>query len=340
MRVDKDSTAADAFLIQGVVAQAGAAGNQDKLVVVWQSLSGSGATVTTNVFLQRSLDGGATWLAQDLRVNSVAGDAEQPVIATDGNGKAFIAWRDSRNGKAEVYAATYDAIANTLGANTPVSGGQPSEQITIAANTGGPNVYIAWTDLRSAKKAIRLARSTNSGTTYSADGVIVNADSTFADASSPALAASMQRVGVAWEDTRSGLSDIRVSVSLDAGATLPLTTARTDLGSTPGTSASTRPRITFGAGQEVFVTWEDARNGERDIYANHSFDDGVNFQPLELRLDVGLAGAPSPLGAAASRSPFIVTDAAGTRGIVVWNDYRTSTGTNGANGDIYANRFE
>jgi len=53
-----------------------------------------------------------------------------------------------------------------------------------------------------------------------------------------------------------------------------------------------------------------------------------------------MPGAPSPLGAADSRSPFIVTNSAGMRGIVLWNDYRTSTGTNGANGDIYANRFE
>ncbi len=339
-RVDKDATGADAFLIQGAVVQAGAMGNQDKLVVVWQSLSGTGSAVTTNVYLQRSVDGGATWLAQDLRINSVAGEAEQPVVATDGNGHAFIAWRDARNGKAEVFAATYDAIANTLGPNVPVSGGQPAEQIAMAANAGGPNVYIAWTDLRAAKKTIRMARSTDSGANYSVDGAIVNVDSTFADASSPTITASMQRVALAWEDTRSGLPDIRVSVSLDAGATFPTTTARADLGSVAGTGASTRPRIAFGTGQNVFVTWEDARNGQRDIYANNSFDDGLNFQPNELRMDVGMAGAPSPLGAADSRSPFIVTNAAGMRGIVVWNDYRTATGTNGANGDIYANRFE
>lgn len=339
-RVDKDNTNADAFLIQGVVAQAGAAGNQDNLVVVWQSLSGTGSNVTSNVYLQRSVDGGATWLAQDLRINSVAGAAEQPVIATNGAGQAFIAWRDSRNGKSEVFAATYDAIGNVLGTNTAVSGGQPAEQITIAANAGGMNVYIAWTDLRTTKKAIRMARSTDSGANYSTDGKVINVDSTFADASAPTLTAGMQRVALAWEDTRSGFPDIRVAVSLDGGATFPMQTARADLGSTAGTSASTRPRITLGTGQNVFVTWEDARNGQRDIYANNSFDDGFNFQPNELRMDVGMTGAPSPMGAADSRTPFVVTNAAGMRGIVVWNDYRTAAGANGSNGDIYANRFE
>lgn len=339
-RVDKDATGADAFLVQGVVAAAGAAGNQDKLVVVWESLTGTGSTVTTNVFLQRSLDGGATWLAQDVRVNAVAGAAEQPALATDGNGKAFIAWRDSRNGKPEVFVATYDAAANMLGANVPVSGGQAAEQITIAANAGGPNVYVAWTDLRLAKKTIRLARSSDSGANYTPDGAIVNVDSSFADASSPTIAASMQRVALAWEDTRSGLPDIRVTTSFDAGATFPMTSARADLGATAGTSASTRPRIAFGTGQRIFVTWEDTRNGQPDIYANHSFDDGANFQPLELRMDVGMPGAPSPAGMADSVTPFIMTNAAGMRGIVVWNDFRTSAGANGVFGDVYANRFE
>ena len=336
-RVDKDATSADAFLVRGVVAKTGAA---DTLVVVWQSLSGTGANVTTNVFLQRSTNGGTTWLASDLRVNSVIGQAEQPAIATDGNGKVFLTWRDARNGKSEVFADVYDTTAGTLSGNVAVSGGNPSEQITIAADAGGPNVYIAWTDLRSAKKVIRMSRSINSGAAFQGDGVIVNADSTFADASSPALAAGASRVVVAWEDTRSGVADIRVNHSVDAGATWQPTSARADLGTVAGTSASTRPRVALGSAGLVFVAWEDARSGQRDIFANHSKDGGTTFQPLDLRMDVGMVGALSPPGGADSRSPFIVTNAMGTRGVVNWIDNRTAAGANGANADIYTNYFE
>jgi Notch-like protein len=338
VRADKDATSADAFLVRGVVAQPGAA--QDTIVVVWQSLSGTGANVTTNVYLQRSLDSGQTWLAQDLRVNAVLGKAELPAMASDGNGKVFLAWRDLRNGLSEVYADVYDATAGTLLGNTALSAGNAAEQITVAADPGGPNVYVAWTDLRAAKKVIRLNRSTNAGATFAADGAVVNVDSTFADASNPAVAATAGRVAVAWEDTRSGLADIRVNHSENAGATWLLTTPRADLGTVPGTSASIAPSIAFGAGARVFVTWEDARNGKRDIYANHSFDQGTTFQPIDLRLDVGNAGAPSPLGAADSRSPFIVTSAAGTRAVTLWIDYRTAAGTDGVNGDIYTNLFQ
>jgi hypothetical protein len=336
-RVDKDATNADAFLVRGVVAKPGM---NDALVVVWESLSGTGASVLTDVYLQRSLDNGQTWLAADLRVNSTAGKAELPSLATDGNGHAFIAWRDARNGKSEVYADVYDIATGKLAGNKAISGGNPAEQISIAADAGGPNVYIAWTDLRAAKKAIRLNRSTDSGATFGADGVIVNPDSTFADASNAALAAAGGRVVVAWEDTRSGLPDIRLNHSEDAGATWMAATSRADLGSVPGTSASTSPKVAFGVGDLVYVAWEDARSGQRDIYTNHSFDKGTTFQPDDVRMDVGMMGAPSPAGAADSRSPFIVTNNAGTRGITVWIDNRTATGTNGAAADIYANFFQ
>ena len=336
-RADKDAATADAFLVRGVVAQAGA---PDQLVVVWQSLTGTGANVLTDIFVQRSLNGGVTWNAADLRVNAVMGVAETPVLATDGAGRAFIAWRDQRAGASEVYAAVYDATTGMLSANQPISAGQPSEHITLAADAGGPNVYVGWTDLRDAKKAIRVNRSVNSGAAFGADGVIVNPDSTFADASAPALAARAGRVIVAWEDTRSGLPDIRVNHSEDAGATWPMQTSRADLGDTAGVSAATRPSLAFGSGNRVFVTWEDNRDGQRDIYANHSNDMGTTFQPLDLRMDVGNAAAPSMPGLADSRSPFLLTNAAATRGVVVWIDNRTAAGVTGVNADIYASFFQ
>jgi hypothetical protein len=336
VRVDKAAGTADAFLVRGVVAQSGA---QDTIVVVWESLTGTGANVKTDVFLQRSTDNGSTWLAADLRVNAVQGFGELPAVATDGNGKVFIAWRDQRAGKSEVYADVFDTATGMLAGNKAISAAQPAEQITIAADPGGPNVYVAWTDLRAAKKVIRLNRSGDSGATFGADGVIVNPDSTFADATSPALAAKGGRVVVAWEDTRSGPADIRVNHSEDAGATFLPTTSRADRGDAMG-SAATRPSIAFGSGDLVFVAWEDARSGERDIYANHSFDKGTTFQPNDIRLDVGAPGAPSPVGGADSRSPFIVTNALGNRGIAVWIDNRTTAGATGLNADIYTSFFE
>ncbi len=337
VRIDTDTTDADTFFIRSAVVQAG---TPDKIVVVWESLSGTGANVTTDIFLQASSNGGITWRTTDLRVNSVVGVAELPVLATDGLGRAFIAWRDQRAAKAEVYADVYDVTTGTLSGNKQISAGNPGQSISITANAGGPNVYVAWTDLRAPKKVIRVNRSTTSGAAFAADGTIVNPDSTFADADAPTIIAKAGNVVVAWEDTRNGLSDIRVNHSANAGATWLPQTSRVDLGSTPGVAASTQPSLAFGSGNLVYVTWEDARNGKRDIYGNHSFDAGTTFQPLDLRLDVGMTGAPSPSGGADSRSPFMLSNAAGTRGVAVWVDYRTTMGITGVNADIYSNYFQ
>ncbi len=338
VRVDHLPSSADSFYPRVVVANPQAA--SDDLVVVWQSITGSGTNVQTDVYLQRSLDGGATWLPSDLRVNSVAGVAEAPSLSTDGLGHAYIAWRDQRNSASEVFFDAYDVAAGTLAGNKPISAGNPSQDIQVVGASGNARVYVAWTDLRGSKSNIRVNSSANGGATFGADGTIVNPDSTFADASSPDLIATGARAFVGWEDTRSGKSDIRVNASADGGGTWASSTARADLGSNAGSSSSFEPKLAFGASSRLYVAWQDRRNGRGDIYVNHSFDLGVSFQPDDLRLDVGGPGAPSPLGAADSRSPFCFSTNGGARGVSMWIDNRTSTGTNGTFSDVYVSYIQ
>jgi hypothetical protein len=307
------------------------------LVVVWQSLSGTNVSPQNDVYLQRSLDGGATWLAADVRVNGVAGKADSPVLATDGVDAVYVGWRDARNGAPAAYFDVYKPSTGTLLGNKVLSANQPVQDLAIAAGAGTGNVHVAWTDLRAAKRTIRVSSSTNFGATVPADGVVVNPDSTFADAGKAAIAATAARVAVAWEDTRSGQPDIRVNVSINAGTTWQAITSRVDLGSPAGSKASLTPSIALAPNARVWVAWSDERSGARDIFVNHSFDGGLSFQPKDLRLDVGQTGAPSPAGAADSRSPFVLMNAAGSRANVVWLDARTSTGTQGLNADVYTN---
>jgi hypothetical protein len=338
VRIDHRGSTEDSFFPRIVVAKA--ENNSDDLVAVWETISGTGASTQTNIYLQRSLDGGATWLASDLRVNSTAGVAETPAIATDGAGHVYIVWRDQRAGGSEVYGATYDTATGVLSANVALSDGNAAEQIVVTAASGTGNAYVAWTDLRAAKKAIRMNRTSNTGQAFLSDGVLVNTDSTFADAGRPDVTAVGSRVAIAWEDTRSGKSDIRVKVSSNAGVTFPASSARADLGDVAGVSSASAPRLALGTGQTLFVVWEDERNGKKDIYVNHSFDGGVAFQPDDIRLDVGRPDALSPAGGAESRSPFIFATQAGTRGVSLWLDNRTATGTNGTAADVYTSFIE
>ncbi len=333
VRVDSVVPGEDAFFVKATVAQSGA---NDVIAVVWQSFNV--ATATNDIYVRGSVDGGQTWVGPELRVNTVVGMATRPVIASDGAGTVFIAWRDLRNNVTEAFVDVYDVATNSLSGNLSVSNGNDTESITVAADTMS-NVYVAWTDLRSANTTARLNTSNDSGANWDLDGSIINTASTFASSSNPELAVLDGRIAVVWQDTRSGLDDIYLSQSEDAASTWS-TPTRVDLGDGRGASRGVDPVVAFGQGDDVYVTWQDLRNGLPDIYVNHSFDRGLSFQPNDTRMDVGGPGAPSPLGAADSRRPFLALDAAGLRATVVWTDYRTTVGTNGIFGDIYANFYE
>ncbi len=325
VQAEKSATAnSDSFLVRGVFA--GTAGANDRIAVVWQRLNGT----SRDVMLQASSDGGATWLASDIRVNGTAGKAEMPAIASNGNGKVFIAWRDGRGGQPEVYVDVYDFGTGSLAGNKKLSVGNPTQAPAIAADGAG-NVHVVWTDLPvNERKRIRAATSKNAGATFGAS-VVINTPA-FADASTPTVVAQSGRAIVAWEDNRSGLSDIYVNVWSSTTSTWWAQAVRAD-GGARGAYKSTRPRVAFGAGDTVYVTYQEYRgtgaNDQADVYANFSWDGAQTFQPKDFRLDPGTAGA------ADSTSPFVTAPAPGSTPIFVWLDNYTTSGPS-QEADVYA----
>jgi hypothetical protein len=327
VQAEKSAAAsADSFFVRGVVA--GQDGANDQLVLVWQVLSGT----SRDVFLQASSDGGTTWRASDLRVNAVAGKAELPSLATDRHGHAFVAWRDGRGAQPEVFFARYDVAAATLSANVRLSVGNPTKPPIVAADDQG-NVHVAWTDLPPDpdKKRIRVATSTNRGVSFSASAV-VNTPA-FANADTPHIVAHQGRAVAVWEDNRSGLSDIYANVWL-SGSWRPQA-SRADAGPR-GAYRSTAPKVAFGAGSRVFVTYQEYRGTgtftQADVHANFSEDLAQTFQPVDVRLDPGAAGL------ADSITPLVTAPGAvgpGGESVVVWLDNLAGTAPS-ANVDVYA----
>ena len=321
--------AADAFYVRGIVA--GQAGSSDQIVLVWQVLNGA----SRDIYLQASSDGGASWLASDIRVNSVAGKAELPAVATDGQGHAFIAWRDSRGTQPEVFVDVYDVSGAALSGNERVSDGNPTKPPVIAADSQG-NVHVAWTDLPSnGEKSIRVASSTNTGGTFGSS-VVINTPA-FADADTPDIVARAGRALAAWEDNRSGLSDVYVNVW--SQGSWRTSASRAD-GGPRGAYKSTRPKVAFGSGNRVFVAYQEYRgtgdNDQADVHANFSLDGGVTFQPNDTRVDLGAAGV------ADSNSPFVVAPGSsgpGNEPLIIWVDNLDGT-TAAQNSDVYAARLD
>jgi hypothetical protein len=118
----------------------------------------------------------------------------------------------------------------------------------------------------------------------------------------PAVASNGRDYFVVWTDTRSGNSDIygaRVSASgsvLD-GTGVPISTA---------SGAQGYPAITWDGARYV-VVWEDARNGDKDIYL-------ARVSPAGSVVDAeGIAIATGSLD---DREPHVASD--GTNSLVAW----------------------
>jgi len=135
-----------------------------------------------------------------------------------------------------------------------------------------------------------------------------------------AVACASTNVYVGWIDQRTGTSDVFVASSNDRADTWN-GDVRVD------TDASAAGGVDFvqlnAAGDNVYVAWEDTRDGARDVRFTTSTDGGGTWLDDDLRLDTDAAGA------ADSRLPRLDIDA--DQVYVVWRDAR-----NGEN-DIYAN---
>ncbi|MFO0658629.1 MAG: hypothetical protein U0165_02165 [Polyangiaceae bacterium] len=370
----------DCYNPQGVIVRrdTNATGTSDVIAVVWSEISGTAVAPKRNIYLRYSTDGGTTWLpngstlaTKRIQINaSGPGFGELPVVASDGAGMVYVAWRDRRqisgNSRQMVRFARVDltdpvnspptAVLNEVTLQPTNNATANAEQIVIAA--AGSNVNVAWVDLRQNAanvniKTIRVATSSNKGATWKQvggqnDGEIVDPDGQFADASSPALAARGNDIAVAWEDTRSGRSDIYVNVSADGGVTWQTTTARADQGDGLGSTFSYTPAIAWGptGTSTVFVAWQDLRFSGTSILNNVSIDGGKTFvartaagadEGLPARMDLYSGNTGN---AATSQVPSIITTTSGTsQASVVWVDFRTGAGTDGSNGDIYARRL-
>jgi len=283
-----------------------------------------------NVFFNRSLDSGTTWLSRDVQLNTSAprpGAANEAEIACSGS-RVFVTWYDDRNGSNDIYFnRSLDGGTTWLEADVRLDTGSPpgaahSFRPQIAAV--GSSVFVVWDDSRngggwSGPYDIYFNRSLDGGATWLPTDIRLDTSPWHSVGS--CIAAAGTAVYVAWlEDgpPYSPYSELYFNRSVDSGTTWLATEVRLNTGVPPGTTWCLSPRIAAEQ-SSVFVTWFDGRNTtgspKFDVFFNRSVDRGATW-PADVRLDTG-----SPPGQASSTSPVMA--AAHDGGVyVVWLDDR------------------
>ncbi len=313
-----------------------AADGNGNVAVVWEDfVEGAGATDSyRNIYLASSSNYGAGWNG-DVRVNqapALVADAYATVarVAFGAFARILVVWVDQRDGAGDIYVNRSDDLgaswlAGDMRLDTDTAGAGASKFPRIVADGLG-GVFVAWQDLRSQVSSdIYYSYSDDDGETWLGSDLWLDNEGAVHDSYEPRLVLGRPGyVHVAWRDFREGLPRIRVASSADSGVSY----APSVIASTIDTYVY-KPQLASDGLGTVLVAFaaDDPGTGLRDVYVNYSLDDGLHFQPADVRLDTGTAA-----GVADS---FTVGLGAGSGGSanVVWVDTRTG----GINGDIYFN---
>ena len=316
LRLDTDPAGA----ADSILPQISSSGNH--VYVVWEEARNS---LSRDIYFNRSIDGGATWLPNDIPVDTNLGKTLSliPQITSDGS-NVYVVWRDDRSAAYKVYFdRSTDGGLTWLSSDVRVDANNNGACFNPEIAVSGGNVYVVWQDDRNGRDDVYFNGSTDGGVTWPAlDVRLDSAPPGLTNSWFPQVRGAGSKVYVTWSDFRSGSPDIYFNGSADGGATWRPSDLRLDSGMA-GLASSERPQIAAD-GDNVHVVWYDDRGGDRDIYYNHSTTGGNTWLASDFRVDTDLTGGNAQV-------PRIATT--GNNVYVVWYDYR-----NGSKADIYFNR--
>lgn len=257
-------------------------------------------------------------------------DQYEPSIAVDPSGVLYVAWEDQRNVNSDIYFANSSDGGSTwtdpnVRVNTDPIGSNQINPSLVGDSAG--NLYLAWQDNRSGDDYnISFANSTNGGQNWSDPNIQINTDQGAESQGNPALAVdSSGTVYAVWEDFRNGDWDIYFAKSSNGGMTWTDPNVRVSNGTL--NMSQRNPTIAVDAGGDIYVTWEDTRNGlaNYDIYFSKSIDGGVTWMDENVMVSNDTTNA-------IQRYPSIAVNSTSGAIFVVWQDHRN------LNADIYFSR--
>jgi hypothetical protein len=303
----------------------------DMIYVVWyddRDPSGN-----NDIYMRWSSDGGNMWMpaASDMLVNqngAGTSNSADPEICCSGQ-MVYIAWIDDQT----------DALGD-VHFNASQDGGWtwnfmpdlqlnrssgPDSQNSRQMCSWGQNVYVSWIDDRTASNSdVYFISSYDGGWNWLATDVKVSTRIVNGFIDTARMCCFGQNVYIVFSDDRSGDLDVYVNASTDGGLNWLVNDVRVNQDTTGGVTHHI-PWIDADA-DDVYVVWQDDRNGDDDVWLNHSSDGGANWLSSDVRVDQdGTNGADSIY-------PQVAVE--GSRVYVSWLDDRDSTAPNN---DLYFN---
>jgi hypothetical protein len=251
------------------------------------------------IYYKFSADGGVSW-GTDTRLTDNSADSKYPSVSESGS-TVHVVWQDDRDGgEDEIYYKSSIDGGSNWGADTRLTNNEAvSEYPSISVS--GAVVHVAWEDRRDGNYEIYYKRSSNGGVSWGADTRLTD---NYSFSYLSGMSVSGQSVNIVWQDDRDGNYEIYYKRSTDGGSTW-----ETDTRLTNDAANSYIPSVS-ASGSDVHIVWRDQRDGNDEIYYNHSTDGGSTWG-IDTRLSNNGAFSYRPS-----------VSASGLTVHVVWEDLR------------------
>src|SRR3989344_6012630 len=255
------------------------------------------------------LDNNGNTLVEDTRLTFNNSSSSNPSLSMDFQDNIHIAWSDGRDGNAEIYYTKLDNNGNTLVDDTRLTFDvRNSNYPSLDLDTQG-NAHVAWEDTRDNPIAypnpeIYYKKLDNNG-----NMAINDTRLTFdvRNSNYPSLDLDTQgNVHIVWQDQRTYVYEIYYEKLDNNGNTLI-----NDNMVTMANVFSGYPSLNVDTQGNAHITWDDARDGNREIYYE-KLDNNGNTTVNDRRLT---------FNGGSSYKPSVGIDAQGSVH-VAWEDNR------------------
>ena len=256
------------------------------------------------IWFNMSADGGVTFLGSDTLLSLGEGDALNPAIACTGD-HVYVAWEDKRDGELgyeNIYVQWSDDRGRhwqkeDLSLDADPEGKTISLAPAVAA--AGDGAWVVWSDSVNGAYDIYVSGTANGGEDWSEKPVRVDTDEAgVAYSGSPLIVGGDDgQVVVAWEDRRSGGTDIYANDSDDGGESFEGSDTRLDAGDEAGSHDSFLSGLAR-AGHNAYAVWADDRFGlNSDILLSYSHTGGNNWVEEPVRVESDAEGIADSINA-------------------------------------------
>ena len=316
-----------------------ATGAAGEVFVLWEDTRNG----RPDLFCNRSLDGGATWLDADVAVSvplQPATLASSPALTSDARGNVYAVWVDTRDGNPGVYAnRSRDRGEHWLPRAVRLSRvgiGRSAVPSDVCDREGG--VYVAWIESEPGGSTILFQSSRDYGENWEFEPRLLS-QAGATETYPPALHADENGlVLVTWLEVRVGQAQIRLARSQDHGRSWGAVAAELHPSGGPFYAPSP-PQIQGDRFGHVYVGWQTlTADGAPLFIVQSSTDAARQFRETRFPRSSGslLPGTPWP----AARAFRMRADAAGNL-YFTWIDASSwTTGSAGVGFDRVSNYGE